>query len=78
MKDSFQVKLSSALLEEVFETLTEEVHDHDVVHLTILSLLVANKVELRYVCLCSKLVNQLAFPEKHDVALHFYSFFLHT
>ena len=76
MKDGFEVELPSALLEEVFKTLTEKVHDHHVIHLAIFSLLITNKVELRHVCLCSKLVNQLALPEKHDVALHFYSFFL--
>ena len=27
--NSFKVKLSAALLEQIFQTLTKEVHDHD-------------------------------------------------
>lgn len=44
MEDSSQVKLSSALLEKIFKTLTKLIHDHDMVHLTVISLLITNKV----------------------------------
>ena len=55
---SLEVKFSSALLEVVFETLTEEVHDHDVVHLTILCLLIADEMQIGNRRLASQLVNQ--------------------
>ena len=73
---SLEVKLSAALLEEVFKTLSEQVHDHDVVHFAILSLLIAYKVQEWDKGLASQLMNQLALPEKHDVTLHLHSFFL--
>ena len=44
VQNSIEVKLSSALLEQVFEGLTEHVHDHDVVHLTIFCLLVTDEM----------------------------------
>ena len=73
---SLEVELSAALLEEVFKTLSEQVHDHDVVHLAIFSLLIADKVQEGDKGLASQLVNQLALPEEHDVTLHLDSFFL--
>ena len=76
VKASLEVELSAALLEEVFKTLSEQVHDHDVVHLAILSLLIADKVQEWDKGLSSQLVNQLALPEEHDVTLHFHSFLL--
>lgn len=41
-----QVKLASALLEKIFQTLTEEVHDHNVIHLSVFGLLIADEVEV--------------------------------
>ena len=76
MKAGLEVKLSAALLEKVFEGFAQKVHHHDVVHLAILSLLVAHKVEERHEGLPSELVDQLALPEEHDVSLHFDSFLL--
>ena len=55
---SLEVKFPSALLEVVFETLAEEVHDHDVIHLTILRLLVADEMQIRNRRLASQLMNQ--------------------
>ena len=45
MEHCFEVKLASALLKEILKTLAEEVHHHHVIHLAILSLLIADKVK---------------------------------
>ena len=55
---SLEVKFPSALLEVVFKTLAEEVHYHDVVHLTILRLLVADEMQIGNRRLASQLMNQ--------------------
>ena len=77
MEHSFEVELATALLKEILQTLSEKIHDHDVVHFTVLSLLVANEVEEGHEGLAAELVNELALPEKHDVALHLHCFFLY-
>jgi hypothetical protein len=43
--DSLKVKLPAALLEEVFQGLSEQVHHHNVEHLAIFGLLVTDEVE---------------------------------
>ena len=75
MEDCLEVKLATTLLEEVFQTLTQQVHHHDVIHLAILRLLVTDEMEEGDKGLASKLVNELALPEQHDMALHFHCFF---
>ena len=75
MEDCLEVELATTLLEEVFQTLTQQVHHHDVIHLAILRLLVTDEMEEGDKGLASKLVNELAFPEQHDMALHFHCFF---
>ena len=76
MQACLQIKLPPALLEEIFEALAEEVHNHDVEHGTVRGLLVANEVEEGNVGLTAQLVDQLTLPEEHDVALHLHCFFL--
>lgn len=78
MKDGLQVKFAAAFLEEIFQTLPEQVHNHYVVHFPILSFLISYEVKEGNECLASELVDKLALPEQHDVALHFNSFFLQT
>ena len=46
MADSLQTKFAAALLEKVFQTLSKQVHNHDVEHAAIFELLVADKVEV--------------------------------
>ena len=75
MEHCLQVELATTLLEEVFQTLAQQVHYHDVIHLAILCLLVADEVKEGDKSLASKLVNKLALPEQHDMPLHFYCFF---
>ena len=58
MTDSLQVKLSAALLEEVLERLAEQIHDHDMVHLTVVCLLIADEVEEWHVCFTAHFVNE--------------------
>ena len=70
---SLEVKFPSALLEVVFETLAEEVHDHDVIHLTILRLLVSDEMQIRNRRLAPQLMNQFRLPEKHNVLGIFHS-----
>ncbi len=48
------------------------------VHLTILGLFVADKMQEGDESLAAKFVDQFAFPEEHDVTLHFDSFLLFT
>ena len=50
---------------------------YDIIHLAIFSLLIADEVKEGDEGLATQLVNQLALPEEHNVALHFYGFFLH-
>ena len=70
------VELSSALLEKIFETLAEQIHDHNVIHLAVLSFLIAYEMQEWHKSLSSQLVNQLALPEQHDMSLHLDSFLL--
>ena len=44
VQNSIEVELSSALLEQVFEGLTKHVHDHDMIHLSVLCLLVTDEM----------------------------------
>jgi len=76
MEYSFEVKLSATLLEEIFKTLSEKIHDHNMIHLTVLSFLVTHKMEEGHKSLSTELVNELTLPEEHNVALHFDCFFL--
>ena len=41
-----QIELSAALLELVLQALSEQVHDHDMVHLTIFGLFVADEMQI--------------------------------
>jgi len=53
-----EVELATALLEQILEGLTEEVHHHNVVHLAIFSLLVTNEMEVGNCGLTSQLMNK--------------------
>lgn len=75
MKTSAQVKLASAVLELVFQTLSKEVHDHDVKHFAIFVFMVTNKMQIWNGCLSPHFMNQLGFPEKHDMLGIFDSLF---
>jgi len=46
VQNCFEIKLAPALLKEVFQTLAEHVHDHDVVHLAVLCLFVTHEMEV--------------------------------
>jgi hypothetical protein len=76
MAHSFQVEFSSALLEQVFQTLTKQVHDHDMVLLSIVCFLITYIVETGYACFATQFMDELALPKKHDVLLGLLSFFL--
>lgn len=78
VKDGLEVELAATLLEQILQTLAEQVHDHHVVGLAVLSLFVADEVEHGNVSLAAELVDQLALPEEHDVALHLHCFLLHN
>jgi hypothetical protein len=58
MADSLQTKFAAALLEKVFQTLSKQVHNHDVEHAAIFELLVADKVEEGNKGLSTHLVDQ--------------------
>ena len=77
MEDCLEVKLATTLLEEVFQTLAQQVHHHDVIHLSVLRLLVTDEMEEGDEGLASQLVDQLTLPEEHDVTLHLYGFLLY-
>ena len=78
VEHGLQVKLASALLEQVFEGLAQQIHDHHMVHLAVVGLLVTDEVEEGHKGLTSHLVDELRLPEEHDVSLHFNRFFLNT
>ena len=58
VETSLQIKLSPAFLELVLKTLSKEIHDHDMVHLAILCLLITHKMQVRNGSLASQLVDQ--------------------
>lgn len=74
-KHSLQVKLPSALLEEVLKRFAQKVHHHHMVGLVVIGLFVTNEMEVRNASLASKLMNKLRFPVEHDVLLVLDSFF---
>lgn len=74
--DGLQVELAATLLEEVFEGLAEQVHNHDVEHLAVVGLLVTDKVQEGHVSFAAHFVNKLGLPKQHDVTLHLNGFFL--
>lgn len=71
-----QVELAAAFLEQVLERLAEQIHDHHVIHLSVLALFVAYKVQKGDESFPPEFVDQFAFPKEHNVSLHAYSFFL--
>ena len=75
VQDSLEVEFATALLEQVFERLSEQVHHHNVVHLAILGLFVTNKMEVGYSGLSSELVDEFGLPEKHNMLLVLHGFF---
>ena len=69
VEDGLEIEFASALLEQIFQTLSQHVHDHDVVHLSILGLLVTNEVKIWDGGFASQFMDQLTLPEKHNVLL---------
>jgi hypothetical protein len=45
-ENSLEIELAAALLEEVFETLSQKIHDHHVIGLVIFGLLISNEVKI--------------------------------
>ena len=76
MKDGLQIKFAAALLEEIFEGLAQQIHDHHVEHFAVVGFFVADEVKEGHEGLATHLVDELALPEEHDVPLHLDSFFL--
>lgn len=75
MADRLQIKFASTLLEQIFQTLAKQVHDHNVEHAAIFELFITYKVEEGHKGLASHLVNQFGLPEQHNMALTFDCFF---
>lgn len=73
-----QVELASAFLEEVLEGLSKQVHNHHVVHLAVVRLLIAYEVQEGNKGLSPHFMDELRLPEEHNVSLHFNCFFLNT
>ena len=69
VENCLQIKLSSALLEQVLKRLSEHVHHHYVIHLAILSFLITYEMEIGYSGFTSQFVDKFGLPEKHDVLL---------
>jgi len=76
VEDGLQIEFAAALLEEIFEGLAQQVHDHNVEHFAVVGFFVADKVQEGHEGLAAHLVDELALPEEHDVPLHLHSFFL--
>jgi hypothetical protein len=86
-KDCLEIELASAFLEEVFQALAKEVHDHNVEHFVLILLFISNEVKVWHACFrtlitnlsltfASKLVDELALPEKHYMPLILVCFLL--
>ena len=67
--DCFQIELASALLEKIFETLSEKIHNHHVVLFTFVCFFVSYVVEAGHASFTSEFMYQFAFPKKHNVLL---------
>jgi len=78
MQNCLEIKLATAFLEKILHTFSQQVHYHNMIHLAIFSLFISNKVQKWDKCLSSELMNQLAFPEQHNVALHLDCFLLNN
>ena len=59
MEYSPQIELSAALLEQIFKTLAQKVHNHNVEHLAVLGLLITHEMEVRHCGFTSQLMDQL-------------------
>jgi len=69
MKDSLEIKLSSALREQVLKRLSEHVHHHYVIYLAILIFFITHEMEIWYSGFTSQFVDEFGLPEKHDMLL---------
>ena len=49
-EDGLKIEFASALLEEIFQTFSEEVHDHDMEGLIIISLFVSHEMQVWHAC----------------------------
>jgi hypothetical protein len=67
--DRLQVELTAALLEKILKTLAEEVHDHDMVLLSLVSFFISYVVKTGDAGLSAQFVDKFALPEKHNVLL---------
>jgi hypothetical protein len=74
--DRLQVELAAALLEKILETLAKEVHNHNMVLFAFVGFFISHVMEAGDASLSAELVNQFALPEKHNVLLRFFGFFL--
>ena len=69
VQDSLEVELAAALLEQVLKRLTKQIHDHHVIHLAILGLLITNEMQIWNRRLAAQLMDELRLPEEHDMLL---------
>ena len=69
VETGFQIELPPALLEKVLQTLSKQVHDHNVKHLSIFSFLITHEVQIWNRGLSSQFMYQFGLPEKHNVLL---------
>ena len=76
LENSFEVKLSFAFLKQIFQAFSQQIHHHDMELFTIFCFLVSHEVKVWHLCFSSEFVDQLAFPEQHDVFLVLHCFFL--
>jgi len=65
----------SAFLEQVFNTFSKKIHDHDMIHLSIFCFLVSDKMKIWHCGFASELMNKFALPEQHDMLLIFHGLF---
>jgi hypothetical protein len=63
VQNCLQVELVAALLEQILQTLPQQVHYHHMKHLPVVSLFVAYEVEERNESFAAQLVNKFALPE---------------
>lgn len=74
VKNSLEIELVMTFLEKVLQRLAQLIHDHNVIHLAIFSLLISDEMKIWYCGLSSKFVDELGLPKEHNVLLILHSF----
>ena len=71
MADGLQIKFAITLLKQIFQTLAQLIHNHNVENAAIFALFVSYKVEVGHPGLAPQFVNQFGLPKQPYIFLIF-------